>query len=253
MDIYAHRGASIELPENTLGAFAKAIEYGVDGVELDCYRARDGRIVVIHDETLERTTNATGPVRERTAAELRQVDAGQSEYVPTLDEVLALVAGKVRVNIEIKDPEAVDGVIAAVAAVEGLDWFASSGDWSALEQLYERAGAPVYPLTIGAEANVTERIERHRGQASAEQLERLSRDWTDAVAFARRLSAPGISIFQQNLTADIVAGVHDAGLQVWVWTVNEPARALELMAMGVDAICTDAPADLLTARDSVDR
>ncbi|WP_420112369.1 glycerophosphodiester phosphodiesterase family protein, partial [Pseudactinotalea sp.] len=70
MDVYAHRGASIELPENTLAAFARAIEIGAEGIELDTYRAKDGAAVVIHDDTLDRTTGATGPVKERTAVEL---------------------------------------------------------------------------------------------------------------------------------------------------------------------------------------
>ncbi|WP_163541693.1 glycerophosphodiester phosphodiesterase [Occultella kanbiaonis] len=253
MHVYAHRGASIELPENTLAAFAKALEYGAEGIELDCYKAKDGRVVVIHDETLDRTTDATGPVNERTSEELRQVDAGHGEYVPTLDEVLALVTGRMRVNIEIKDPEAVDGVIAAVAAFDDLDWFASSGHWDALEQLHERTGAQVYPLTIGTKENAEAMLERYRDQVTPEQaaaLERIARDWTDAVAFGRSVNAPGISIYEQNLTPEIIEGIHAAGMEAWVWTVNDPARALEVAAMGADAICTDAPREILTARDA---
>ncbi|WP_165962636.1 glycerophosphodiester phosphodiesterase [Occultella glacieicola] len=253
MHVYAHRGASIELPENTLAAFAKALEYGAEGIELDCYKAKDGRIVVIHDDTLDRTTNATGPVKERTAEELRLVDAGNGEYVPTLDEVLALVCGKMRVNIEIKDPEAVDGVIAAVAALPDLDWFASSGHWEALEQIHERAGAQVYPLSIGTRANAEAMIERYRDRVTPEQvdaLERMRRDWRDAVEFGTRLSAPGISIYEQNLTPEIIDGIHEAGMEAWVWTINDPVRALEVTAMGADAICTDAPREILAARDA---
>src|SRR5690606_19503573 len=119
------------------------------GIELDTYRAKDGTAVVIHDDTLDRTTNGTGPVKERTAVELGALDAGNGEKVPTLAEVLALAAGRVRVNIELKDPEAVDAVIEAVAMFDDLDWFASGAHWDALTTLRARVGAEVYPLSLG--------------------------------------------------------------------------------------------------------
>lgn len=253
MKVYAHRGASIDAPENTLTAFSKALEFGAEGIELDCYRAKDGRIVVIHDDTLDRTTDATGPVKERTAAELREVNAGGGDHVPTLDEVLALVAGKMRVNIEIKDPDAAEGVIEAVAAFDDLDWFVSSGHWETLELIHQRTGAQVYPLTIGAVENGEVMIRRHADVITPDQvasLKRLSRDWTDAIDFGKTLHAPGISIYEQNITPEIIDAIHDAGMEAWVWTINDPVRAMEVTAMGADAICTDAPAELLAARDA---
>lgn len=256
MKIYAHRGASIDAPENTLAAFSKALEYGADGIELDCYRAKDGRIVVIHDDTLDRTTDSTGPVKERTSAELREVDAGNGEYVPTLDEVLALASGKMRVNIEIKDPDAGDGVLEAVTAFDDLDWFISSGHWATLEQLHEKANAPVYPLTLGATENAEALMRRYADQTTPEQVEKLKRmtlDWTDALELAKRVNAPGLSIYEQNITPEIIASIHDAGMEAWVWTINDPVRAMEVTAMGADAICTDAPAEVLAAREAASR
>src|SRR5262245_21203089 len=87
----AHRGASIEQPENTLLAFARAIALGVDMIELDVNLTRDGALVVLHDTTLERTTNGAGPVRERLLADIQQLDAGRGQRVPTLEEVFELV------------------------------------------------------------------------------------------------------------------------------------------------------------------
>lgn len=252
MKIYAHRGASLDAPENTLKAFSMALEYGVEGIELDCYRAKDGSIVVIHDDTLDRTTDATGPVKNRTAAELRDVDAGEGERIPILEEVLALAAGRMRVNIEIKDPDAVDGVIRATAAFEDLDWFVSSGHWAALEALHEQTGAAVYPLTIVAPENADALLQRRPDQTAPDQIakpRRTERIWADAVEFGKQLRAPGISISERNITAEIISTIHEAGMEAWVWTINDPERALEVAAMGADAICTDAPAEILAARD----
>lgn len=253
MKIYAHRGASRDAPENTLQAFSMALDQGVDGIELDCYRAKDGSIVVIHDDTLDRTTDATGPVKNWTAAELRDVDAGGGEHVPTLEEVLALTAGRMRVNIEIKDPDAVDGVISATAAFEDLDWFVSSGHWTALKTIHEQAGAEVYPLTIGAPENSDVPLQRHAEQASRDQIANLKsteRSWSDAVEFGKRLRSPGISISERNITPEIISAIHEAGMEAWVWTINEPVRALDVAAMGADAICTDTPAEILAAREA---
>lgn len=120
--IFAARGAKRIAPENTLPAFAAALEMGVDGIELDVHLSRDGRLVVIHDETLDATTNGHGPVSALTAAELAALDAG-SHFdpafapvgVPTLDEVMDLVDDRCVVNIEVKTADPLGG-----AAVEPL-------------------------------------------------------------------------------------------------------------------------------------
>ncbi len=88
----AHRGASADYPENTLLAFRRAVELGVDMIELDVQLTRDGELVVLHDETLERTTNGHGAVREYSYAELRTLDAGRGEYIPLLSEVYGAAA-----------------------------------------------------------------------------------------------------------------------------------------------------------------
>ena len=95
MSIYAHRGVSAHLPENTLAAFSRAIELGVDGIELDVHLSADGIPVVIHDDTADRTTNGTGNISEFTAHQLGLLDAGDGQFVPTLAQVLNLAAGTV--------------------------------------------------------------------------------------------------------------------------------------------------------------
>ncbi len=97
-----HRGNPAEHPENTLRSFRSAIAVGCDLIECDVHLSSDGRLVVIHDHTLERTTNGTGFVKDHTAAELRKLDAGQGERIPLLQEVIELAIGKVGLVIEIK-------------------------------------------------------------------------------------------------------------------------------------------------------
>ena len=97
-----HRGNPAEHPENTLRSFRSAISAGCDLIECDVHLSSDGRLVVIHDHTLDRTTNGTGLVRDLTAAELRKLDAGQGERIPLLQEVIELAIGKVGLVIEIK-------------------------------------------------------------------------------------------------------------------------------------------------------
>ncbi|ALE07006.1 hypothetical protein AL755_18640 [Arthrobacter sp. ERGS1:01] len=225
MRIYAHRGVSAHLPENTLAAFSKALELGIDGIELDVYLSADRVPVVIHDDTVDRTTNGTGPISDFTARELGLLDAGGAQHVPTLDEVLALAAGKARVNIELKDATAVATVLDVVGAHPGLDWFASSSDWDALVELAGLApDGDCYPTTLG--------LSLEPGGPGGVR---------EAIDFALAHGGSGISIWEGSLDGPAVEDVHACGLEVWAWTVNDPGRAQELTDLGVDALCTDDP------------
>lgn len=101
MICFGHRGACGHEPENTLRSVRRALELGADGIEVDVHLA-DGRLVVIHDDTLNRTTNGTGPVAEKSFACLRSLNAGQGERIPTLEEVFDTVNRRAIVNIELK-------------------------------------------------------------------------------------------------------------------------------------------------------
>ena len=105
----AHRGASALAPENTIAAFERAVELGADVIELDLHMSQDGELVVIHDDTLDRTTDGSGPVHHRSLGELMRLDAGRwfgegfaGQRIPRLDEVLDRFAGKVPLALEIK-------------------------------------------------------------------------------------------------------------------------------------------------------
>ncbi len=109
-EIYAHRGGKLWAPENSMAAFKKSTEAKVDGIELDIHKCKSGELVVIHDDTLNRTTNGTGFVKDKTWSELKNLDCGswyskefKDERLPLLKDVLQLVDGKLTVNVEIKN------------------------------------------------------------------------------------------------------------------------------------------------------
>src|SRR5215471_19656445 len=115
--VVGHRGAMGYCPENTLASFERGLELGADWIELDVHLSRDGELIVIHDETLERTTNGHGLVRERSLSELRALDAGDGQHIPTLPEVLSFARARATVvDIEIKNaPIYYEGIERAVA------------------------------------------------------------------------------------------------------------------------------------------
>ena len=214
--IYAHRGASAQYPENTLAAFRRALEIGVEGIELDVHLSADGVPMVIHDSTVDRTTNGSGAVAEMTCAALQELDAGSGERIPTLAEVLDRVGDRVHIDIEVKANRAGEAVLREVEQ-RRLRWLISSFDWDVLRFVRSRrADAELWPLTVGAS--------------------------DDAIAVAKELGAPALAISHRGLDADIAAYLRDQGLDFWVWTVNDPDLAGTLIDWGAIGICTDDPA-----------
>lgn len=217
--IYAHRGASAEKPENTLGAFARALELKTLGMELDVHLTRDRVPVVIHDESVDRTTDGTGLVAESTYAEIQNLDAGNGERIPTLQEVCDLVQGHTHLNIEVKANAAAEVVLREVNLRPSLHWAISSFDWDVLRFIRrEDVQAELQPLTIGA----TE----------------------EALACAVEVGARQLNLFDAAVDEDIVAFLRERKLGAWVWTVNDPTRAADLVRWNVAGICTDDPARL---------
>lgn len=257
--VSAHRGASAELPENTLAAFRRALEHGAEGIELDVALTADGVPVVLHDETVDRTTDGTGPVVEMTLAEVQALDAGGGEPIPTLDDVLALAAGHLEVNIELKAADSAPAVARVIARHPALTWFASSGQWDALAELLTLVpDARVYPLTLGVATPdhlralaVAAGYDEETIEAEAARFSHLGRPLDEAVDWALRVGAAGVSTWAEGLTTADVERVHALGLAVWVWTIDDLDRAEELMRMGVDAICTNDPAGVLARRASL--
>jgi glycerophosphoryl diester phosphodiesterase len=225
--IWAHRGASAAAPENTLAAFDLAVRQGAQGVELDVQRSVDGVVVVIHDETVDRTTRGTGRVVDLTASELR--DWG----VPTLAEVLDLLSPTdLRVNVELKN---------GIEPYPGLE---------------EDVEAVVTDSRLGADApdRVVYSSFNHRSLARLGELgtrvplgvlhvEAMVRPWVYAASFgARALHPMALTVLPVE-----VARSHEAGMAVHVWTVDDPDAVRALAAAGVDAVITNVPDVALAA------
>jgi len=229
----AHRGASGRAPENTHAAFAAALALGVDAIELDCQLSADGELVVVHDETLERTTSGIGPVGAKSWNELAALDAGawwdarfRGERIPRLADVLAQVDARALLNVELKsarDVGAIEEKLATLVAGAGAaDWVLfSSFSAAALRNL--RALAPWAAIGVLCD----------RRPAAA------------ALARAAELGARCVAPGRRVVDAALISAAHAQELGVWVWTVNDVRTMRRLAAAGVDALFSDYPERLV--------
>ena len=233
--VIAHRGLSGRAPENTLTAIRRAIEVGADMVEIDVTLSSDKHVVVIHDETLDRTTNGSGEVGEHSLSELKELDAGAwfnpefaGEHLPTLDEVLREVDGRILLNVEIKSEAVARGVVPLVASeIRELGMIdqvvVSSFSPEALRQMHEAAPE----ITTAVLYNT----KFHTG--------------LDAVDIVTELGASVFNIKRQRLTRKMLRRCRENGIPVGVYTVNEPRRLRRLVKRGIGAIFTDHPDRLI--------
>jgi len=225
--LYAHRGASAQAPENTLAAFRQAIVSGADGVELDVHLSADGVPVVIHDTTLERTTDGGGPVGRYTAAELEAMDAGSwfaqefaGEPVPTLRQVLELLAGRLRINVEIKDADAALATLAVLEDFPSAEVVISSFDHAALKEL--RCADQQIPLAVLSAAA----------------------GWHRLLCKTLDIGASALHLRADLVTRPLVTRFCEAGLPVYAWTVDDPDRVRSLLRAGIAGLFTNDPQNL---------
>jgi glycerophosphoryl diester phosphodiesterase len=224
--LIGHRGASGSLPENTIPSFDAALEQGADAFELDVHVARDGVPVVIHDPTLDRTTDASGPVSLLTAAELQMVDAGEGASVPTLAEVLRRYPTTPMI-VEIKERAATDGVIDVLRQLDAVD--------RVLLGAFEHAAlAPARSGLFHLSAS-----RRQTGWV-----------WAAArvgLALGGAFESFTIPEFRGSLRVvdrRFLAAARKLGKPVHVWTVDTVEDAGRLRAMGVAGIITNFPSRL---------
>ncbi len=228
--IWAHRGASYHAPENTMAAFTAAVEGGADGLELDIHLSRDGVPVVIHDETLERTTDGCGPVAGMALLQLQQLDAGgwfspefYGEPLPELEEILRTFSGRLRLNLELKEFHAGMAVLELLSQYPSADIVVSSFDYDLLYRLRSVDGN--IPLAVLFDSG----------------------DWCHAVNLAKELSAcsfnPGVNLVNRPMIAACV----QTGLPVFVWTVDVARVARSLVRAGVSGFFSNDPAALRSA------
>lgn len=221
MVITAHRGAGYLEPENTLRAIQRAIDLGVDQIEVDARLTRDGHLVLMHDPRVDRTTNGTGSVADLTLAEIRHLDAGLGERVPTLEEALEITRGKVTLQVELKGQRTAPAVVQAVAVA-------------------------------GREADVILTSFIHRRLAEVLSLNsRISTGalWghppADAVQRAQQLGVCALHIWYEHIDQKLITEAHAHGLQVRAWNPNREEEMRTLIELGVDAIGSDRPDVLL--------
>jgi glycerophosphoryl diester phosphodiesterase len=239
MRVIAHRGFSGSAPENTLSAFRKAIEIGADMFELDVLLSRDGKVVVIHDETLDRTTSGTGKVADYSLAELAELDAGtwfssdfRGESIPTLAEVLELAKEKILVNVEIKT-EAVTNKARGGIVEKVLNLVRGSGmeDQVVISSFDPRALAQSRELDPSFHTASLFNRQLQKGMSPREVMDEVG--------------SRGFSLSHEIINASIVEECHRLGRPVAVYTVNEVEKMKELIELGVDALFTDHPDRLL--------
>lgn len=227
--IIAHRGASGTCPENTLAAFRRAHELGAHMIELDVQLTRDEEVVVLHDDTLDRTTTGLGPVGALPLAAVRALDAGawfapqfRGERVPTLAEVLAAIP--LPLNVELKP---VGRGAAAPLAARTLAVVVAAG---ALGRVVFSSFDPEAILAL------------REASADAEVGVLWSADPVpDGLAFARRVAARALHLRKDAATRAAIAAAAAAGLETRVWTVNARVDLDRVVAAGASGIFTDFP------------
>ena len=236
--IFAHRGASAIAPENTMAAFKKAVEAGATWIETDVDVLKDGTPILIHDSSLDRTTNRSGSYYDLTVSDLDDIDAGSwfspefsGERIPTLAQLVAFMNETgLNANIEIKSNEAgaqmslqlVDAILKELEALDGPQVIISSFNHVLLKIFKDKA--PQY--SVGA-------------LFVAENL------WDDWKSILELVGADYIHPDDSTLTRAQVQAFREAGYGVNVWTVNSPARANELFNWGVTGIFTDVAHQML--------
>ena len=211
-----HRGAKGYVAENTLASFAKAIELGCDGIELDVWLTIDDEVVVIHDETIDRTTDGYGRINNFLYDEIAVFD------IPTLEHVIALVNKRCFINIEIKDAKTTEFVVEIIneqvekCSYSYEDFIVSSFDWVTLQQV----------------CLLNEKIQI--GVLTATDLDL-------AFAFAKFIKAKTINPYFHLLNKENVKKIQNAGFEIHTWTVNEIRDIEQMKVLKVDGIISDFP------------
>lgn len=217
-----HRGAKGYEPENTFVSFQKALDMQVDGIELDVHLSADGKIIVIHDESIDRTTNGKGFVNTLSLRELNAFRIDGKSEIPTLQEVFDLINQDCFINIELKSYEVTNKVVSLIEKyVTKKGWkydrfLVSSFDWNALQQVaFLNDKIPIGVLT--------------------------ETDLELALAFAKFIQAKSIHPHFHLLTKENTAQMQEKGLQVFPWTINELEDIQKIKTFNVNGIITDFP------------
>ncbi|RRQ50431.1 glycerophosphodiester phosphodiesterase [Maribacter algicola] len=220
--VIGHRGAMGHETENTLASVQKAMDLGVDMIEIDVFKIQSGEIVVFHDETVDRLTNGPGKIEEYNIFDLSKLLVNGGHKIPMLQDVLKLIDNKVALNIELKGDDTADKVNHIMNYyIEKQGWstenfIISSFKWDELREM--RKLNPNVQLAVLTEENPV-----------------------DAIPVAKELNAVAINPYFKNLDLEIANQIREAGLKIYVWTVNEDFDIDAMKKIGVDGIITNYP------------
>lgn len=218
----AHRGARGYAAENTLESFQKALLMGVGGIELDVHLSSDHEIIVIHDESIDRTTNGSGLVRNLSLQQLRNYSIESKYIIPTLSEVFDMMPKNLLINVELKVAETALPVVRLIEKYMAerqcayRQFLISSFDWTALQTVREQN--PLIPIGV---LTMT--------------------DLDLAVNFAEFIQAESIHPHYHLLSAENTREIQQKGIKVFTWTVNEPEDIAHVKTFKPDGIITDYP------------
>ncbi|MBV4417916.1 glycerophosphodiester phosphodiesterase [Clostridium tyrobutyricum] len=220
----AHRGFSGKYPENTMMAFRKAVEVGADGIETDLHMTSDGIIVICHDETIDRTTNGSGFIKDYTYDEIRKFDAGKGEKVPSLDELLNFMKNKnLLLNLELKND---------VVNYNNLEK-------DTINKIYE----------YGLEKNVIISSFNHQSMKRVKQYDSSIRTgllYGSTICkpeeYAKQMGADALHpLFSLVMDQDVVHDIKKSGILINAYTVNREDEMKKLIGLGIDGIITNYP------------
>lgn len=220
--VIGHRGAMGHETENTLASVQKAMDLGVDMIEIDVFKIQSGEIVVFHDETLDRLTNGPGKIEEYNIFDLSKIVVDGGHKIPMLQDVLKLIDNKVALNIELKGDDTADKVNHIMNYyIENKGWspenfIISSFKWDELRKM--RKLNPTVQIAVLTEENPA-----------------------DAIPVAQELNAVAINPYFKNLDLESANIIKEAGLKIYVWTVNEVYDIEAMKGIGVDGIITNYP------------
>jgi len=221
MIITSHAACKGHAPENTLAGIRAALRHKADAIEIDIQLTRDAVPVLLHDRTVDRTTDGAGRIAELSLRQARALDAGRGERIPTLREVLAVVAGRALVVLEIKPSGIEMETLAAVRRAKALEWCVVHSFRPPVVETVRKL-EPKMPasLLVGGE---------------------YVREWREIFALALSINAQGVAVNHESVTPRLVRAAHLRELRVSTWTVDLQRDTRRVYAAGVDAITTDFP------------
>ncbi len=221
--VIGHRGAMGHETENTLASIGKAVDLGVDMVEIDVFKIKSGEIVVFHDDTVDRLSNGGGSIEDYDIVDLKKLTLDGNHKIPMLQDVLKLIDHKTRLNIELKGADTADRtnfIVDYYIKEKGWsldDFVISSFRWDELKA-YRKLNKDIAIAVLTEDENPL-----------------------DAIPVADELKAVAINPDFEKLTMENAEEIHRAGFKIYTWTVNEPEEIERAKEMGVDGIITNFP------------